>query len=137
MTNDPHAENRKLYAQDALETDTPWERWEFNAGILHDEQWKGWHVLDQPPKWYSEYQYRRIPQTLNINGHEVPMPLYARPDGVEVVYAPIVLMPHLYVAMRTWAIAHDEWRLGIYHLTAEAAVLHAKAILSFSERKKP
>jgi hypothetical protein len=130
MTNYPHAESKKLYEQDALETDKPWERREFSWSDSEH-----WCSMRREPSWFPEFMYRRR-TTLNINGHEVPMPLYAKPEGVGAVYAPIFHLSHLYVAMRVWAVPDDDWRLGIYHLTAEAAVLHAKAILSFSERKQ-
>jgi hypothetical protein len=134
MTNDPHAENRKLYEQDALETDKPWERWEFCIipphGLWYD-------CYDQHMSWWgTEYQYRRK-TTLTINGHEVPMPLYARPDGVDRVFVIAPSHPDGYAVLTVVHIPECNWQLGIHHLTAEAAVLHTKAILSFTERKKP
>lgn len=49
-----HAELMKLYAEDAMETETPWERWEIK---VLDE----WRLLDWSPNWGPSEEYRRIP----------------------------------------------------------------------------
>lgn len=48
-----HAELMALYAQDAMETDKPWERWEWCHG---DGPWK---QAVRSPKWQEEFSYRR------------------------------------------------------------------------------
>jgi len=65
-----HAENMLAYAQDAMETDKPWERWEwFNE---YDQEWE---TLALNLKWGLNDQYRRKPRTSNINGFDVPEPV--------------------------------------------------------------
>ena len=53
----PHAHLMALYAQDAAETETPWERWECRK--IGDEKWETF-VMPQP-SWRTDYQYRRKP----------------------------------------------------------------------------
>ena len=52
----PHAELMAQYAQDALETDKPWERWEFKR--LIDEFWQD---CVEHPAWTINFEYRRKP----------------------------------------------------------------------------
>ena len=56
-----HAENMALYAQDALETDKPWERWEvfcFDSDFNHHV----WIQATSPICW-MDTDYRRKPKT--------------------------------------------------------------------------
>ena len=50
-----HADLMALYAQDAQETDTPWERWEYNA----DNEWA---ECSHSPMWGERTEYRRKPE---------------------------------------------------------------------------
>lgn len=54
MPKHPHAELMLEYAKDAMETDKPWERWEFNNGA--------WNCLFKHPSWAEEIEYRRKPK---------------------------------------------------------------------------
>lgn len=54
----PHAELMMQYAQDAMETDKPWERWQFLDGF--DGQWKDGES-GVSPAWFLHIQYRRKP----------------------------------------------------------------------------
>lgn len=52
-----HAELMMQYAQDAMETDTPWDRWQVKSE-------KHWHdFTSKQPEWDPELEYRRKPQT--------------------------------------------------------------------------
>lgn len=53
----PHAELMLEYAQDAMETDKPWERWEFRSVI--GDKWRG---VNNYPAWLASYEYRRKPK---------------------------------------------------------------------------
>jgi len=129
-----HAENRIAYAQDAMETDKPWERWEFKVKRTGD-----WASLIDHPSWNST-EYRRKPRTININGHEVPEPV-REPLGEGDAYY-YVSFGSLYTSdgasEARWyeAAGVSRFRLdkGIIHLTREAAEIHAKALLSFAEK---
>jgi hypothetical protein len=51
------AELMMEYAKDAMETDTPWERWEFR-------NMKGeWVSLSQHPAWQTDLEYRKIKES--------------------------------------------------------------------------
>ena len=58
MSAHPHAEAMALYAQDAAETETPWERWQ----IKYSPEDLDWFNLGEHPKWIEKCQYRRKPQ---------------------------------------------------------------------------
>ena len=59
MTKHIHAELMALYAQDAMETDKPWERWEY---CYHkDEDWMGCDRFSIG--FYADTKYRRKPKT--------------------------------------------------------------------------
>lgn len=126
-----HAENIIAYGQDAMETHKPWERWEYrecNSAI--------WRALSYQPSWSNNTEYRRKPRTININGFEVPEPVREPLQIGQEYYMPR-LESIARLSLRT------EWRgdefdlkrlkMGIIHLPSEAAELHAKALLSFTE----
>lgn len=50
-----HAELMAQYAKDALETDKPWERWEFFDTV--EGRWE--NVLSRGPLWNPPVKYRR------------------------------------------------------------------------------
>jgi hypothetical protein len=130
-----HAELMMEYAKDAMETDKPWERWEFNI----DNEWKSMFRYGHP-LWDDDTKYRRKPITININGHEVPEPYRGEMKAGQPYYT-----PELYnCGTDYWEVYHDrQWENGIYdnvamkngllHLTEDAAIKHAKALLSFTE----
>ncbi len=78
MTAHKHAALMLQYAQDAAETDRPWERWEFEAksGV--------WCNLSEHPAWLKNKEYRRKPQVIRVGRHEFPKPITEVPeDGTE------------------------------------------------------
>ena len=58
MPAHPHAALMLQYAQDAAETDKPWERWELRLGTN-----ALWAVCTQNPSWIPDYSYRRKVKT--------------------------------------------------------------------------
>lgn len=73
-----HAELMVQYAQDAAETDSPWERWEVK--INNGE----WCELNGNPNWVEDWGYRRKPQVIRVGRHEFPKPITEVPeDGTE------------------------------------------------------
>lgn len=133
MTKHIHAELMMQYAQDALETNTPWERWECTNAIKEQ-----WIQMSSNPNWYPDIKYRRKPKTININGFEVPEPCRTQLEDGD----------NYYIASPTYEGLSEEyiWRndncdrrwlnSGLVHLTSEAAKLHAKALLSFTQSKE-
>ena len=71
MNNDsnqphPHAELMAQYAEDAKETDRPWERWE----VKRDARGQ-WITCAVHPNWNEVFDYRRKPQVVKVCG-ELP-----------------------------------------------------------------
>jgi len=132
-----HAELMALYAQDAMETDKPWERWQIAIPHIGAQ----WHDLDCACTWNVNCEYRRKPRTININGHAVPEPV--RHALAERDHYYFVDFGSLFVSNGAndsqWyeASGVSQFRLqsGIIHLTREAAEAHAKALLSFTEKQ--
>lgn len=125
-----HAKEMMQYAEDAAECDEPWLLWQFNVG-------QGWIDCTRMSEFHKDHEYRRKPRTININGFEVPEPLKEMPSSGVV-----------------WAVDLDEdynvfdWEVcgniidrmiakRIAHSTREAAQLHARALLSFTNGDKP
>ena len=63
MAKHIHADLMMEYAQDALETDTPWEYWEFM--VTEEGEWWG---CGMNPDWHPEVLFRRKPKTRTVNG---------------------------------------------------------------------
>jgi hypothetical protein len=126
-----HAELMALYAQDAMETDKPWKRWEWF--YEYDNKWE---PMIQHPMWDKGTDYRRKPRTININGYEVPEPVREPlEDGQE--YYDVSIGSADNVVKYIWR--GESWDFhtmdkGIVHLTKEAAMLHAEALLSFTQK---
>ena len=57
MTKHPHAELMVQYAQDALETDKPWKRWQ------QKEKNSVWMDCYGSIQWFPDVKYRRRPET--------------------------------------------------------------------------
>jgi hypothetical protein len=118
------------YAQDAMETDRPWERWEY-----YNESSRQWCSLRRHPSWYLASQYRRKPRTININGFDVPEPAREPLERGQQYYAPnITGCAQIWMGC-TWEGNHVDkcWLArGLIHLTKEAASIHSKALLSFA-----
>lgn len=128
-----HAELMGLYAQDAMETDRPWKRWQ----IMYDGGTR-WETLYKSPEWQIWHKYRRIPTTININGYEVPEPVRSPLKNGTMYYIPNVYYSDMYNSY--------EWRgdltdlallkKGVVHLTEEDCVKHTEALLSFTRIEK-
>ena len=126
-----HAALMAEYAKDAVETETPWKRWEWG------DQY-GWNQCPGSPLWNVSNNYRRKPRTININGFEFPEPMRAAPEVGSAFYVPNLNEPD----NPTQSVWHDcylkqGWLcLGLAHASREAAVIHAKALLSFTARER-
>ena len=121
-----HAELMRQYAEDAAETDRPWERWLFSEGEAY--QFKN---CRRQPEWRPYYSYRRKPRTITINGIEVPEPVREPLKEGQRFYAVENTAPSgsIYCKWDNRQLYHDLLKRGFIHLTKEAAVLHAKALI--------
>ena len=125
----PHAENMKLYAEDAMTTNEPWKLWEV---CIRGE----WSSLLTNPAWNVYRQYRRKPRTININGFEVPEPLRDAPSDGETCYIVNLTENRAYcvILCGTFSLCQQWLKSGIIHRTKEAAEIHLKALLSFTQQ---
>ena len=126
----PHAASMLLYAQDAAETDKPWEHWEFKVGV------NGFNECLKHPEWREDFEYRRKPKTITVNGIEVPEPIRETPKVGEEFFlanaASFTLFNHYQWTNQKY---DNEWlNKGLLHFTEEAAIAHAKALLAPSQR---
>ena len=51
-----HANAMLEYAMDALQTDAPWQRWEYR-----DNEGSYWRQPGSHPCWFEDFEYRRKP----------------------------------------------------------------------------
>lgn len=120
MAKHVHAELMMKYAQDALETDSPWERWEFYNEI--DKEWMGM----RNPLWQPEILYRRKPKTRTVNGFTFE---WEEGDGNGYVAHP--MSGDFYMHGRSspeYAFMRAKER-NLLAKTKEMAIAHAKAML--------
>ncbi|MCL2297787.1 MAG: hypothetical protein FWC38_00440 [Proteobacteria bacterium] len=122
-----HAHLMALYANDAAETDKPWERWEYKDKNDGSRWWK----CDGSPLWFVLHDYRRKPaptRTMTIAGIEVPMPLMEAPEYRTTVYVP----QPLFGAVKFEWVDNDLNKLflelGRVHITREGALAHNEAM---------
>lgn len=126
----PHAELMAQYAEDAAETKTPWERWEFFIAV--DEYGDGgWAICNKPITWEPQKQYRRKPDNIKVGKHEFPRPLTAAPAGGTVYWCAALANGKFEAQCITWK-SHkfdtDNLSAGMCHPTREAAEQHAAVL---------
>lgn len=135
-----HAELMAQYAQDAMETDRPWERWQVRqlVSTQGERKYHEWCDCARVDMTFPlDFEYRRKPRTININGHEVPEPereVLKEGSTYWVARFEYELLCDYY----TWRNDELDYRWlkrGLIHLTEDAAVTHAKALLSFTENR--
>lgn len=114
-----HAELMKQYAEDAAETDKPWERWEFNP----DAKDVGWIALSAHPSWNEESSYRRIPNTLTVTV-KVPRPLKEWQAGCYVVGGAIYPDVHPGATTLRWA-SYEEARQAFDAIFGRTGAINA------------
>ena len=126
----PHAALMLLYAQDAAETDKPWERWEFKGSD------NGFNGCLKHPEWREDFEYRRKPKTITVKGIEVPEPIREEPKVGEKFFL-VNLASFTLFDFSSWTgDKYDQQWLnkGLLHFTEEAAIAHAKALLAPTQR---
>lgn len=115
MTQHIHAIAMRLYAEDAMHSETPWEQWDIHSGV-------DWHPLREPPSWHQANRYRRR-------------------SSQEVDRQPFELGQKCFVAniqnaqlydVRQWSNKSDMQRLarrGLVFHTKEEAIAHSITLL--------
>jgi hypothetical protein len=87
--------------------------------------------------YFEPVHYRIKPTTITINGHEVPEPLRELPSYGVPVFWPSICFVSGGDFTDGMDCDHSEGldqllRIGILHLTRDAAITHARALLSFT-----
>ena len=126
MTAHKHAALMLQYAQDALETEEPWLRWEGRGVSTSDE----WVPMRQEFVFSNHFEYRRKPQTLTYTV-TIPEPLRGAPEVGSIFYAPAPLSEGL-TSMSGWYGDDVDYRLlkrGLCFATKEDAIAAAKAMM--------
>ena len=124
-----HAELMMQYAQDAMETPEPWERWECNTGGV---LW--WVAMLYHPAWLTETSYRRKPKMISVTLADGEVVSWPEPHRTELEYGStyFYFVPtHGDIVLKEWDCA--PWDIttlsnGCVHLTKEAAKQHATAL---------
>ena len=95
-----------------------------------------WSSLLTNPAWNADRQYQRKPKTININGFEVPEPLRDAPNDGETYYIVNLTENRVYcvICCGTFSLSQQWLKSGIIHSTKEAAEIHLKALLSFTQQ---
>lgn len=125
MTAHKHAALMLQYAQDAAETEKPWERWEYNND-------RGWQQCEEHPTWFVCSEYRRKPEIIKVGRHEFPKPITKRPkEGTMYWTIESGGKIGFYAERYKWQQnGEDELVIqqGLAHLTEEAAQAHADVL---------
>ena len=135
MTAHKHAALMLQYAQDAAETDKPWERWEYSDTSTlnqHGEKIRDdWYDCGDNPDWCPDVQYRRKPQVIRVGRHAFPKPISNQPlHGTRYFFISGIGACFL-ARSDTWTGAdYDANRLtgNRIHLSKDAAQAHADVL---------
>lgn len=124
-----HAALMLQYAQDAMETDRPWERWMWREA--NNSKDLCFRQCEQHPSWNDIYEYRRKPQVIRVGRHEFPKPIHERPRKGDVYWYVDMRQGEHYVRSTYWHHYDEDYgRLNKYvcHLTEAAAQAHADTL---------
>ena len=126
VTGHVHAELMAEYAKDAAKSTEPWKGWE----ITDSFEPTYWISCTRNPGWDTEYNYRRKPKTVTINGIIVNKGLTeAKYD--DKVFMTALNSPDKYIALRFEGKLRSNLERGLLHSTKEDAIAMADAILAF------
>lgn len=128
MTAHKHAALMLQYAKDAMETDKPWERWEWFDN-------KSWYPCSNPPVWEVNMKYRRKIEMIKVGKWEFPKPISISETPATGTVLYLINFSTAAGVFTVWRCewdgdAYDIARLtgGMFHLTREAAQAHANAL---------
>ena len=129
----PHAELMRKYAEIAQTTDKPWKHFE-----VRRNKSAVWEAIYEPTPFYDNMEYRlkpEPPKTIRIGEYDVPEPV-REPLEDDKEYWGVDPMAEELAWKYKWHNAlfcNLRLRRGLIHLTKEAAVIHAKALLSLTK----
>ena len=129
-----HAELMMQYAQDAMETDKPWELWEMR--LPANKTWS--NCTDGDMHFSSMFEYHRKPKMLSVTLASGEVVSWPEPQRTELEYGDLYFYfvpTHVDIVLKKWECAPwDRTTLsnGYIHLTKEAAEQHAAALLKIN-----
>ena len=129
-----HAELMLQYAQDAMETSEPWERWEF-----YDDNGRIWIALTSNILWYEDTRYRRKPKMISVTLMDGEVVSWPKPNKTELKHGDVYYtVPASCDALQMqWGtVENDNGRLkmGSVHLTKDAAEQHSYALFKINNQ---
>ena len=130
MTAHRHAALMLQYAQDALETETPWERWQ----IRPEGGTEGWHDCSGRLCFSERCEYRRKPRTLTYT-ITIPEPMREEPEAGTDFFLAVPHSERLHYTFR-WEGAEVTrlWlKSGLCFATKEDAIAAAKAMMPIKQ----
>ena len=93
-----HAALMALYAQDAMETDKPWERWESKTSEV-----LGWADMLHHPAWITATSYRRKQKMLSVTLADGEVVSWPEP------YTGTLLLGNSYWSLGLTEVRHHTW----------------------------
>jgi len=129
MTPHPHAKLAQQFWAEMEHDCTAYRNWQARSNDAET-----WSDCDGPPSFAKYNQYRRKPSVIIINGIEVPEPCREPLEKGQDYFRPSLSVDP-WAKKNMWC--NDEFDkawldAGCVHLTKEAAILHAQALLSFT-----
>ena len=130
MTAHKHAENMRLFAEDALQSKTPWLHWQCRA--VGDIEWEDFD--GGCPIWHDDIEYRRKPKTIRIGERDVPEPMTEAPEMESTFFAVNFSYYEGFFETSWDGCDIDQLLLksGTCHTTKAAAKAHAEALIFIS-----
>ena len=130
-----HAELMMQYAQDAMETDKPWELWEIR--LPANKTWV--NCTDGYMNFSSMFKYRRKPKMLSVTLASGEVVSWPEPQRTELEYGDSYFYVNAdgSVIVEEWdCLAWDSDTLsnGYIHLTKEAAEQHSHALFKINNQ---
>ena len=126
MTAHKHAALMLQYAQDAAETDKPWERWEWRD--INTDQFI---TCNQHPSWSLNGGFRRKPQVIRVGRHEFPKPIAFTPPKDTIYWITRLSAEGYAPDDMIWTGDKTDFDLlksCVVHLSREAAQAHADVL---------
>lgn len=130
----PHAESIMLFAQQALESQTPWLFWEFS----HNNG-KTWKPCEECPLWDENTLYRQRSPKIQVGDVMVNRPIDTPPEIGTTIFVADITSPFMCYRTQwtgTYSNSNTEMlKRGLVHLTQESAIEHSKALILLSGGK--
>ena len=140
MAKHIHAEMMMQYAQDAMETPRPWERWQYQTESMQEGD--VWNNCFPNPSFDGDYKYRRKPKILSVtlaSGEVVswPEPLNKLPEhDTQLWYLNGGSTYSCCNSHDNNYLLTDALKSGTLHLTEENAIQHIDALYKINTQGK-